>query len=90
MMKDERITKIVVDIIKADHPGLWQFARKNSHTDDAGNRIFVREDGICWETCDWVDYDVIDRINDAVEAQGIEAVVEYSNGYEVMVEQLSH
>jgi hypothetical protein len=87
-MKDKRITDIVVDIIKTDHPQLWQFARKNSFTDDAGNCIFVREDGICWETAEWVDYLVLDRINDAVEAQGIEAVVEYSNSYEVMVEAL--
>ena len=87
-MKDKRITNIVVGIIKADHPEWWQFARKNSYTDDAGNRIHVREDGICWESTSWVDYLVLDRINDAVEKLGIEAVVEYSNSVEVMVEPL--
>lgn len=87
-MKDKRVTKIVVELIKADHPGLWQHAPKNSYKDDAGNHIWVREDGICWETCEWVDYTVLDLINVILEDQGIDAVAEYSNSYEIMIEPL--
>ena len=84
-MKDKRITSIVVDVIKTDWAG-WFPGR--GYTDIAGNRIHVREDGIAWESVAWVDYEVLDRINAEIEAEGIEAVVEYSNSYEVMVEAL--
>jgi hypothetical protein len=85
-VKDKRVTKVVVDLIKQKHPGLWQYARANSYTDDAGNRIHVREDGICWETQEWVDYDIVDQINDILYINhGLPFYVEYSNSYEVMV-----
>ena len=87
-MKDKRITDIVVSTIKEEFPDYWEGIRKNSFTDIAGNPICVREDGIAWETVDWCDYLILDKINDKVEAAGIEAVVEYSNSYEVMVEAL--
>jgi hypothetical protein len=84
-MRDKRITDIVVGVIKDDHAD-WFLGR--GFTDIAGNRIHVREDGIAWESTSWVDYVVLDRINEAVEAAGIEAVVEFSNSYEVLVEAL--
>lgn len=87
-MKDPRITKIVVEIIKERHPTLWAFARKNSHRDDAGNGIYVHDDTIVWESAAWLDYEVLDRINEQIEAQGIEAVAEYWNDYEVKIEAL--
>jgi hypothetical protein len=87
-MKDERVTKIVVSIIKQNHPGLWQFARANSFKDDAGNRIFVHDDSIVWETCEWVDYLVLDQINDQIESQGIPVIAEYLNSYEIQLESV--
>lgn len=87
-MRDARVTRIVVAAIKRTRPQLFQHVRANAHRDDVGNPIHVREDGIAWETCEWVDYALLDEINDAVEAAGVAAVVEYSNSYEVMVEAL--
>jgi hypothetical protein len=84
-MRDKRITDIVVGVIKENH---GDYFNGRGFTDIAGNRIHVRDDGIAWETRSWVDYGVLDTINDRVEAAGIEAVVEYSNSYEVMVEAL--
>lgn len=87
-MKNQIVTDIVVDELKRACPGLWQFARKNSHTDDVGNPISVRDDGICWESASWVEYDLLDRINERIEEEGLPIVVEYANSYEVTVEAL--
>jgi hypothetical protein len=84
-MKDKQITDIVVNIIKRDHPNWWLHARKNSYKDDAGNRIWVRDDGICWESTSWVEYITIDEINDEIWKLGIEAEAEYSNSYEILI-----
>lgn len=78
-------TKIVVGIIKERYKdSWWKWARGNSYTDDAGNRIHVHDDSIVWESTDWLDYEVLDLINDQLEAQGIELLAEYGNSYEVM------
>lgn len=87
-MKDRRVTKIVVDVIKTYHPEWWQFARANSFTDDAGNPINVRDDGICWESTDWCDYEILDVINGRIEREELPFVVEYQGSYEVSVEAL--
>jgi hypothetical protein len=89
-VKDERITKVVVDVIKERNPNWWKHSRGNSHTDDAGNGIYVHEDSIVWESTDWVDYDVLDLINDRLERlhPDLFVAVEYGNSYEVLIEEL--
>lgn len=86
-MIDEQVTKIVANIIKERHPNLWVFSQGSTLKDDAGNRIFVHEDSLCWESAAWLDYEVLDRINEQIEALdlNIQVAAEYGNSYEVII-----
>jgi len=82
------VRDIVIDVIKTRHPREFQFAHGNSFKDDAGNRIHVHPDSIVWETVDWLDYEVLDRINERLERDGLPFVAEYGNSYEVLIEEV--
>lgn len=88
-MPDTRVTKIVVDELKKAHPDAWKWARKNSYRDDAGNRIYVHPDSIVWETVQWVDYTLLDAINDRIQDENLPFVAEYAGSYEVTVEDVN-
>jgi hypothetical protein len=83
------VAKIIIGLIKERHPTVWTLTRKDSKQDDAGNRIYVHDDSIVWETMAWLDYEVLDRINEQIEAKQLDYVAEYGNSYEVFIEPLT-
>lgn len=80
-----RAAEIIRQLIKRQRPDRWTRAQ-----DATGERIHVHyDDGILWAVTlnftgySWNDYLFLDRINEALESEGLPFSAEYLSEYEV-------
>jgi hypothetical protein len=89
MAMDREVAGIIIGVIKERNPEHFAYSHGNSYTDIAGNRIHVHDLSIVWETRAWLDYEVLDIINERLEFAGYPVVAEYAGDYEITIERLN-